>query len=136
MKTDLPNLNVPPHASALTEGSASEGIHALAIVRGLRERIAMLEASEKCLEREVQSALETIPTRFVGNDAWQNGIIRMATEIEILRAALTQAKTDIVRIRQSPLSLEVTIAEGATGRIDRALSWPNILGQTRAAGPL
>lgn len=35
-------------------GSASDGIHALAIVRGLRERIATLEASEKGLKREVE----------------------------------------------------------------------------------
>ena len=47
--------------------------------------INRLRESEKCLEREVQSALGAMPTEFVGNDAWQNGIMRMASEIFRLR---------------------------------------------------
>ncbi len=46
-------------------------------------------------------------------------------EANKLRDALIQARSDIVRLRDAPLSLERVIAEGSIGRIDSALSSPN-----------
>lgn len=66
--------------------------------------------------------LKTMAMRF----AWMcDHGRRLEREINGLREALTQARSDIVRLRDAPLSLERVIAQGSIERIDAAMLFPN-----------
>ena len=59
-------------------------------IRKRDDEIARLLKSETDLEAEVNRALAAIPSEFVGNDQWENGIIRMAAALAASRVRETK----------------------------------------------
>lgn len=63
--------------------------------------------------REMQEALQAIPSQFVQNDYWVNGIKRMAAEIERLNRSCTYAEFHRIKQRAERATQSIT------GLIDR-----------------
>lgn len=95
LRESLMKLGAPIEVIAMHDEGDTDDVLAWIEKQPTARQIRELEASERCLEREVQHAVEAIPREFLANDAWENGVKRMAAEIERLRGPRCESCCDL-----------------------------------------